>query len=40
MLGVMMTKLSLTFFLLYSLCTSLAEWHHPAINLQMEFHVF
>lgn len=39
MLGVMMTKLSLTFFLSYSLCTSLAEWHHPAINPQMEFHV-
>lgn len=39
MQGVMMTKLSLTFFLSYSLCTSLAEWHHPAINLKMEFHV-
>lgn len=39
MLGVMMTKLSLIFFLSYSLCTSLAEWHHPAINPQMEFHV-
>lgn len=39
-LGVVMTKFFfVSLFVSDSLCTSLAEWHHPAVNQQLEFHV-